>query len=82
MMGDAMDDMAEGEGEQEETDELVSQVLDEIGVDLGQDLVAAPSRAGVGARAAAPAIEREGAGATCDPLRIAPVERTVDPASL
>lgn len=29
-----MDDVLEGEDEEEETEELVSQVLDEIGVDL------------------------------------------------
>lgn len=34
VMGDAMDDVLEGEDEEEETEELVSQVLDEIGVDL------------------------------------------------
>ena len=68
MMGDAMDDMAEGEGEEEETDELVSQVLDEIGVSLGQDLVAAPSKASkaqaapAAAEAEAPAAEAVGAG--------------------
>ena len=66
MMGDAMDDMAGEDGEEEETDELVGQVLDEIGVSLGQDLVAAPgvkTAAAVRAPAAAePAAEAVGAG--------------------
>ena len=34
----------QGEGEEEETDELVSQVLDEIGVNLGSDLVGVPGK--------------------------------------
>lgn len=42
MMGDAMDDAFEGEGEEEETDELVSQVLDEIGITTSHQLVSAP----------------------------------------
>jgi charged multivesicular body protein 2A len=32
MMGDAVDDAMGGEDEEEETDDLVSQVLDEIGI--------------------------------------------------
>ena len=43
MMGDAMDDMGAEDGEEAEADELVNGVLDEIGVSLGQDLVAAPA---------------------------------------
>ena len=67
MMGDAMDDMAGEDGEEEETDELVGQVLDEIGVSLGQDLVAAPGvkNAATAVRtpaAAEPAAEAMGAG--------------------
>ena len=42
--------MLQGEGEEEETDELVSQVLDEIGVNLDSELVGAP-----GHKQAAPA---------------------------
>ena len=40
----------QGEGEEEETDELVNQVLDEIGVNLDSELVGAP-----GHKQAAPA---------------------------
>ncbi|KFM26210.1 Vacuolar protein sorting-associated protein 2-like protein 1 [Auxenochlorella protothecoides] len=47
MMGDAVDGAFEEGGEEEETDELVSQVLDEIGISLDADLVSAPkARAG------------------------------------
>ena len=40
----------QGEGEEEETDELVSQVLDEIGVDLDTNLVSAPAGKGKAAQ--------------------------------
>ncbi|GMH13748.1 hypothetical protein Nepgr_015589 [Nepenthes gracilis] len=43
VMGDAIDDALEGDDEVEETEELVNQVLDEIGVDVNQELVNAPS---------------------------------------
>lgn len=42
MMGDAIDDAFEDEGEEEETDDLVNQVLDEIGINSTDGLVAAP----------------------------------------
>ena len=42
-MGEAMDMAFEGEGEEEETDELVSQVLDEIGIDTNATLAAVPA---------------------------------------
>jgi charged multivesicular body protein 2A len=42
-MGSAMDMAFEGEGEEEETDELVSQVLDEIGIDTNATLAAVPA---------------------------------------
>ncbi|GMH42688.1 hypothetical protein BSKO_10607 [Bryopsis sp. KO-2023] len=45
MMGDAIDDAFEGEGEEEETDDLVNQVLDEIGIGAAEGLVAAPAAA-------------------------------------
>ena len=38
VMGDAIDDVLEGDEEETETDELVSQVLDEIGIDLDQQV--------------------------------------------
>ncbi|GAB4851011.1 hypothetical protein Ancab_030307 [Ancistrocladus abbreviatus] len=45
MGGDAIDDALEGDKEEEETEELVNQVLDEIGIDVNQELVNAPSSA-------------------------------------
>ncbi|KAL8160875.1 hypothetical protein V2J09_012364 [Rumex salicifolius] len=43
VMGDAIDDALEGDEEEEETEDLVSQVLDEIGINVNQELVNAPS---------------------------------------
>ncbi|XP_058109714.1 vacuolar protein sorting-associated protein 2 homolog 1-like [Magnolia sinica] len=37
--------VSEGDEEEEETEELVSQVLDEIGIDIDQQLLKAPSSA-------------------------------------
>ncbi|GBF90675.1 hypothetical protein Rsub_03247 [Raphidocelis subcapitata] len=54
MMGDAVDDAMEGEGEAEETDDLVSQVLDEIGINLGNQMVSAPDMPVAAPAAAAP----------------------------
>jgi charged multivesicular body protein 2A len=50
-MGTAMDMAFEGEGEEEETDELVNQVLDEIGVDTQATLVKVPAAQIAGASA-------------------------------
>ncbi|PSC76701.1 subunit of the ESCRT-III complex [Micractinium conductrix] len=44
MMGDAVDGVFEEGGEEEETDELVGQVLDEIGINLNSSLVSAPGQ--------------------------------------
>jgi len=44
VMGEAIDGAFEEEGEQEETDELVNQVLDEIGCNLNSQLVDAPQQ--------------------------------------
>lgn len=44
MMGDAVDGVFEEGGEEEETDELVGQVLDEIGINLNASLVSAPGQ--------------------------------------
>lgn len=38
MMGDAIDDAFEADDEEEETDNLVNQVLDEIGLTAGQEV--------------------------------------------
>ncbi|KAG9444891.1 hypothetical protein H6P81_016231 [Aristolochia fimbriata] len=45
VMGDAIDDALEGDEEEAETEELVSQVLDEIGIDIDSQLLKAPSSA-------------------------------------
>ncbi|KAL9224674.1 hypothetical protein vseg_000687 [Gypsophila vaccaria] len=45
VMGDAIDDALEGDEEEMETEDLVNQVLDEIGIDINQELVNAPSSA-------------------------------------
>ena len=42
VMGDTIDGAFEEEGEQEESEDLVNQVLDEIGCTLGSQLVDAP----------------------------------------
>lgn len=44
MMGDAVDMTLSGEGEEEETEELVSQVLDEIGIDATTLMVKPPGQ--------------------------------------
>eukprot|EP01098_Paradermamoeba_levis_P015215 TRINITY_DN7599_c0_g1_i1.p1 TRINITY_DN7599_c0_g1~~TRINITY_DN7599_c0_g1_i1.p1 ORF type:complete len:256 (-),score=101.66 TRINITY_DN7599_c0_g1_i1:197-907(-) len=43
MMSDTIDDVMEGEGDEEETDAIVSQVLDEIGINLNSEFVSAPT---------------------------------------
>uniref|UniRef100_A0A2P2KEH1 Uncharacterized protein MANES_04G143300 n=1 Tax=Rhizophora mucronata TaxID=61149 RepID=A0A2P2KEH1_RHIMU len=45
VMGDAIDDALEGDEEEVETEDLVNQVLDEIGIDIKNELVNAPSAA-------------------------------------
>lgn len=45
VMGSSLDMAFEGEGEEEETDELVNQVLDEIGVDTQAGLAKVPQAA-------------------------------------
>lgn len=43
IMGDAIDGVFEGEDEEEETDDLVNQVLDEIGIGAATELAIAPA---------------------------------------
>jgi charged multivesicular body protein 2A len=43
MMADATDDVMAGDDEEEETEQVVNQVLDEIGISLGQELADTPS---------------------------------------
>ncbi|KAL3148742.1 hypothetical protein ABBQ38_014153 [Trebouxia sp. C0009 RCD-2024] len=63
MMGDAVDDAFEGEDEEDESNELVSQVLDEIGVNLDSELVKAPGHKQAVPQAAAAEPEAIGASA-------------------
>lgn len=64
MMGDAVDDALGDEDEEEESDALVSQVLDEIGIGLGEQMARAPNKATAQPAAAAPvAAEAEALGA-------------------
>lgn len=42
MINDVMDDAMEGEGDEEETDAVVAQVLDELGLQLGDQLSGLP----------------------------------------
>eukprot|EP01097_Dermamoeba_algensis_P010277 TRINITY_DN751_c0_g1_i1.p1 TRINITY_DN751_c0_g1~~TRINITY_DN751_c0_g1_i1.p1 ORF type:complete len:154 (-),score=37.71 TRINITY_DN751_c0_g1_i1:233-694(-) len=42
MMGDAIDDVMEGDADEEETDQIVNQVLDEIGISLSSQMAPAP----------------------------------------
>eukprot|EP00798_Chlamydomonas_sp_ICE-L_P019233 gene19233-25858_t len=44
MMGDAVDDALGGEGEEEETDDVISQVLDEIGITMNTEMANAPGK--------------------------------------
>ncbi|KAH9244110.1 hypothetical protein BASA81_018526 [Batrachochytrium salamandrivorans] len=43
MMNDAIDDVMEDGDEEEESDRIVNEVLDEIGIGLNQSLVDAPN---------------------------------------
>ena len=47
VMGDAIDDAMEAPGEEEESEELVNQVLDELGCNMDAMLIDAPSGGGV-----------------------------------
>lgn len=58
IMGDAVDGIFEGEGEEEETDTLVQSVLDEIGVKTRADVPDVP-----GQRVGAGVVESEGPAA-------------------
>ncbi|XP_041452693.1 charged multivesicular body protein 2a-like [Lytechinus variegatus] len=46
MMNDAIDDVMEGDQDEEESDAIVSQVLDELGLSLSDDLVGIPTTGG------------------------------------
>ncbi|VVA98381.1 unnamed protein product [Arabis nemorensis] len=63
VMGGAIDDALEGDGEEQETDDLVSQVLDEIGIHINQELVNAPFGAVGVAAAKNKVVQDEAAGA-------------------
>lgn len=66
MMDDAIDDIT-GVDEEEETDEIVEQVLEEIGVDLRQAMGEAPSGLQSSAVAEGRVAEAIGGGSTGDP---------------
>ena len=57
VMGDAIDDAMAADGEEEESEELVAQVLDELGVGMETSLVDAPRTAVKVAAVAAPATQ-------------------------
>jgi charged multivesicular body protein 2A len=66
MMGDALDDaMDDGEAEEEE-EKIMAQVLDEIGVSMTGDLLAAPTQAPVSAAAETESAARQPAAAEAE----------------
>lgn len=52
-MGETMDDAMEGENDEAEEAAIVSQILDEIGIDTSQLVPDAPMRTPIGSKAAA-----------------------------
>jgi charged multivesicular body protein 2A len=68
VMGDTIDGAFEEEGEQEESEDLVNQVLDEIGCTLGSQLVDAPTAKEKSAALQAPAARTAEPMATGDGL--------------
>ncbi|CAL2034394.1 hypothetical protein CAEBREN_01727 [Caenorhabditis brenneri] len=46
VMGDAIDDALGDAGDEEETDQIVNQVLDELGIQMGEEMAGLPSAAG------------------------------------
>uniref|UniRef100_A0A7S2Z1T3 Uncharacterized protein n=1 Tax=Chloropicon laureae TaxID=464258 RepID=A0A7S2Z1T3_9CHLO len=63
IMNDAMDDAFEEDGEAEETEELVQQVFDEIGINLNSQLASVPTGGQQVAAAAPPQQQPEAVGA-------------------
>jgi charged multivesicular body protein 2A len=53
IMGEMLDDAMEEPGDEDETDKIVSQVLDEIGISFGEEIPVGPSL-GTGTQVAAP----------------------------
>lgn len=71
MMNDAMDDAMAEEGDEEESEALVSQVLDELGLDMSEQLTDIPGVGGsiapkAGAKAPAAAAAAAGGGTDAD----------------
>lgn len=62
IMGEMMDEAMEEPGDEEETDKIVSQVLDEIGVSFGEEIPVGPSL-GTGTQVSAPAAQKVSVGA-------------------
>ncbi|PIC48612.1 hypothetical protein B9Z55_007517 [Caenorhabditis nigoni] len=46
VMGDAIDDALGDAGDEEESDQIVNQVLDELGIQMGEEMAGLPSAAG------------------------------------
>lgn len=67
MIGDTLDDAMEEEGTAEEEERIVGQVLDELGVSMGQELGAVPMGA-VAASAPAQADAAQGMDVPCFPV--------------
>ena len=68
MMNDAVDGVMEGEDDEEESDQIVSQVLDEIGINLNQSLSDAPSGK-IGGSTAEKVVEEDDLQARLNSLR-------------
>jgi charged multivesicular body protein 2A len=62
-IGDTMDDMMDDDDEEEETDNIINQVLDEIGINLNDELVDAPQTAAAQAAKAPASAQPIAAGA-------------------
>lgn len=69
MLEDTVEDVMEFDGEEEETDEVLQKVLDEIGVDLGEQFAAAPTAKLGNAAPSQRVAVAEGAGASDDELQ-------------
>lgn len=54
-MNDTMDDVMDGDNEEQESDEIINQVLDEIGINLTSQLAEAPAGTGALGTQAPPA---------------------------
>jgi len=67
MMNDAIDGVMEEEGDEAESDEIINKVLDEIGIDLSQQLVDAPTTGAAQTTIKSPEKAAVAVGAGADP---------------